>query len=130
MRVGGKALRGLMMVAWVCLSPAWARAAALDAPPEADPAPAITTDAQYLQRWVLETGDAHQQPFAVVDKKAARIFVFDAEGRLVGAANALLGQAPGDQQALTHVSDSQVAQLALADRTTPAGRFTRNRAAT
>ncbi|HET7795183.1 MAG TPA: L,D-transpeptidase [Rhizobacter sp.] len=105
-----------MVAACVLLSPVWA--SAFDQPTDK-----LSADVHDLHRWALDTGDTHQQPFAIVDKKAARIFVFDGQGRLVGASNALLGQAPGDHQPLTSVSDSQVAQLPLADRTTPAGRF-------
>ena len=40
-----------------------------------------TTEATRLVDWVLHTGDAHGLPFAVVDKRAARIYVFHADGR-------------------------------------------------
>ncbi len=124
MRLDGKALVGL---ATVCLvfSSVGARAAALDAPtasPFTEPAPALTPDARHLVQWALETGDNQHLPFAVVDKKSARLFVFDAQGQLVGASAALLGQAPGDHS-VPGVADGDLSRIPLADRTTPAGRF-------
>jgi hypothetical protein len=125
MRFGGKALAGLMVGVCVAVSPTGARAAAPDALPASDLAvtpDALTPDAHTLRQWALATGDHQHQPFAVVDKRSARIFVFDGEGRLIGAAPALLGQALGDHS-VGSVSDAELAQLPLADRTTPAGRF-------
>lgn len=76
-----------------------------------------------MQQWVLESGDHRDQPFAVVDKRTAHIFVFNPQGHLVGSAPALLGQANGDRSLPGGLSDAEVARLPLADRTTPAGRF-------
>lgn len=42
--------------------------------------------------WILRARDHHGRAFAIVDKKAARLFVFDAHGRLRGESSALLGQ--------------------------------------
>jgi hypothetical protein len=120
MRFGGMALAGLVVAAWVTLSPAGASAASPDLVPGSDRSP--TADVQYLHRWALATGDHRQQPFVVVDKRSARIYVFDGKGRLVGADDVLLGQAPGDHSAGS-VSDADLARLPWADRTTPAGRF-------
>src|SRR5688572_11188945 len=103
MRFGRKALLGLMVAMWVTLSPDGANAAALDAPPAEGSA--LTADVHALHQWALATGDHQQQPFAVVDKRSARIFVFDGTGRLVGADHALLGQAPGDH-GIGSVSDA------------------------
>src|SRR4051794_15756393 len=46
---------------------------------------------------VKRTGEHEARPFAVVDKRRARIFVFDSEGGLRGASPVLLGQAGGDE---------------------------------
>jgi hypothetical protein len=70
----------------------------------------------------LQTRDAEGRPFAIVDKIAARVYVFDAEGRLVGAAPALLGIAIGDHIA-EGVGNMDLSRIPLKDRTTPAGRF-------
>jgi hypothetical protein len=124
MRLDGKALIGLAMVCLVSSS-LGARAAALTTPatsPFTEPPAVLTPDARHLVQWALETGDNQQQPFAVVDKKLARLFVFDAQGQLIGATEALLGQAPGDHS-VPGVGDGDLSHIPLADRTTPAGRF-------
>ena len=59
-------------------------------------ADAPTEIAQFAQRAVA-TGDSAQRPFAIVDKRNARVFVFDADGRLRGDAPVLLGLARGDR---------------------------------
>jgi len=79
-----------------------------------------SADARYTAAWVLAGADNQNLPFAVVDKRDARIYVFEADGRLVGAAAVLLGIAPGD---FSVGIDRAPASLSLAERTTPAGRF-------
>ena len=61
-------------------------------------------------------------PFAIVDKTNAKVFVFDAQGRLRGAAAALLGLARGDD-AMPGVGDRALSSIRPEERTTPAGRF-------
>jgi len=61
-------------------------------------------------------------PFVIVDKVAARVFVFDVAGRLQGAAPALLGLARGDDSA-PGIGDLPLALIRPEQRTTPAGRF-------
>ncbi|MEO8155203.1 MAG: L,D-transpeptidase [Rhizobacter sp.] len=104
-------------MAWL---PAVANASAIDA---TAPARSLTTDARYMQQWVVESGDHQHRPFVVVDKRAARIFVFDADGRLVDTAPVLLGQTAGDRSLHSSVSNAEVAHMPLAERITPAGRF-------
>ncbi len=79
-------------------------------------------DARYVADWIMEAQDHTGLPFAVVDKKAARIYLFDAQGRLQGASAALLGLAPGDQGD-PQLNQRDLSQLAFHERTTPAGRF-------
>ena len=79
-------------------------------------------DARYLAQWVLDTQDHQGQPFALVDKKAARIYMFNAHGQLLGASAVLLGSASGDQS-VPGVGKLVPAQIPAAQRTTPAGRF-------
>ena len=79
-----------------------------------------STDARYAAAWVLAGADNHERPFAVVDKRDARIYVFEASGRLAGASAVLLGVTPGD---FSVGIDRPPASLTLAERTTPAGRF-------
>jgi len=79
-----------------------------------------SADARYAAAWVLAGADNQNLPFAVVDKRDARIYVFEAGGRLIGASAVLLGIAPGD---FSVGIDRVPASLSLAERTTPAGRF-------
>jgi hypothetical protein len=61
-------------------------------------------------------------PFVIVDKKDAKVFVFAADGRLRGAAPALLGLAQGDDSS-SGIGERKLADIRPEDRTTPAGRF-------
>jgi hypothetical protein len=72
--------------------------------------------------WVVDSGDNRGLPFAIVDKVEARVFVFDAAGRLRGAAPALLGLARGDD-AVPGIGDRPLSKIRPDERTTPAGRF-------
>jgi hypothetical protein len=97
----------------------WLCAAACQAAPDFG-AERVSADARYAADWVTAGGDNHRQPFAVVDKRDARIYVFEAGGRLLGASPVLLGIAPGDFSVGAGRAPSS---LGLAERTTPAGRF-------
>ncbi|MDN3922960.1 hypothetical protein [Roseateles violae] len=79
-------------------------------------------EARQIARWAAEAGDAGGRPFAIVDKKAAQIYVFGADGLLVEAAPALLGQAKGDEAA-PGVGRMVATGIPAMLRTTPAGRF-------
>lgn len=81
--------------------------------------------AQTRQRakWVLQSGDHRGQPFAIVDKKNAWLYVFDGRGRLAGATAALLGQAIGDHSASLVGEHTRLGHVPVHERTTPAGRF-------
>lgn len=81
-----------------------------------------SADARRIAQWIVGSGDNKGLPFAIVDKKDARLFVFDAGGRVIGATPALLGLAPGDHS-LPGVGDRHPALLPPRERTTPAGRF-------
>ena len=80
----------------------------------------MSADARYAAAWVAAGADNHRLPWAVVDKREARIYVFDPSGRLVGDSPVLLGIARGDFSAGAH---RPPASLSLDERTTPAGRF-------
>ncbi|MCR5884183.1 L,D-transpeptidase [Rhizobacter sp. J219] len=83
----------------------------------------LTADTRHVHQWVLDSGDHRQRPFAVVDKRAARIFVFDAEGQLLGTTPVLLGQGLGDHSVPGVADIADLNRIPVADRTTPAGRF-------
>lgn len=82
----------------------------------------VSADIRQLVQWIADSGDNQGRPFAVVDKRAARIVLFEPGGRIVGAAPALLGLAIGDH-AVPGLGAIDPADIAPADRTTPAGRF-------
>ena len=81
-----------------------------------------SNDARYAASWVLESGDHQSQPFAIVDKRDARIYVFDAQGKVLGVSPVLIGLAPGDLS-VPDVAQRSPASLLPGERTTPAGRF-------
>ena len=79
-------------------------------------------DARDAAGWIMDTNDHHGQPFAIVDKREARVYVFDAAGHLIGASTALLGMTPGDGS-IPDIARRAPSSLLPDERTTPAGRF-------
>ena len=82
-----------------------------------------SADVQKLLDWIQRSNDHGGLPFAVVDKRNARLFVFDARGALAGETAALLGSAAGDHSEPGVGQRTQSNTLKPEDRTTPAGRF-------
>lgn len=85
--------------------------------------PAASRDAREVAQWVLQTRDHAARPFAVVDKKKAHLYIFDADGFPQGDSPVLLGQAPGDDIAPGVSDHAQLGSVPFLERTTPAGRF-------
>lgn len=83
----------------------------------------ISDDVSRLAQQVRDSGDHRQRPFAIVDKRAAQLVVFHANGRLAGSTAALLGSARGDDTAAGVGERAQQGALRPGDATTPAGRF-------
>ncbi len=83
---------------------------------------AASSDVRYVAAWVLDSADNQGLPFVIVDKKDARIFVFEASGHLRGASAALLGLASGDHS-VPGIGQRELSRILPAERTTPAGRF-------
>jgi hypothetical protein len=79
-------------------------------------------NAQNMADWVVDSGDNKGMPFVIVDKVEARVFVFDAGGRLCGAAPALLGLGRGDD-IVPGIGDRKLSDIRPEERITPAGRF-------
>lgn len=96
----------LLVALFLCLCAALARA---------------SDDVRYAVERVQASADHQGRPFAIVDKKAARIHVFDPSGQPIGSAPVLLGLALGD--AGIELAGRSPYHLAPAERTTPAGRF-------
>ena len=86
-------------------------------------AQSLTADTRQLHGWVVKAHDHHGRPFAIVDKKSARMTVFDAQGHVRGSTAILLGQAPGDDIAPGVGEHAQQGAVPFRERTTPAGRF-------
>jgi len=107
-----------------------------DAPPQfATEAPAIkhqhradfgkeraSREARQLADWIVDAANNQGLPFVILDKVDAKLFVFDAGGRIQGAAPALLGAARGDDT-VPGIGDREYADMPPETRTTPAGRF-------
>ena len=84
---------------------------------------AVSADARQLAEWIDESGDARGKPIAIVDKKAARLYVFDKRHRLVGSTPVILGETVGDHTVAGVGQRAQIGKVGLHERTTPAGRF-------
>ncbi len=89
---------------------------------EIDPSLSVSDAVIGVAGWAISTGDHRDLPFAIIDKRAAQILVFDETGKLRGMAPVLLGSATGDHSA-PGVGDRELADIPMEDRTTPAGRF-------
>lgn len=75
-----------------------------------------------LAGWVVASNDNQGYPFAIMDKAAAQILVFNSDGRLRGATPGLFGSAVGDHTA-PGIAGLALREIPGKDRTTPAGRF-------
>jgi hypothetical protein len=89
---------------------------------EAHAAQQVSETVVDLAGWVIASGDNRELPFAIVDKEAAQILLFGADGKLRGLAPALIGSAVGDESA-PGVGDRELKDIPAGDRTTPAGRY-------
>ena len=125
----GRAGRGVTI--WLCLlaacfAPAPADAMTNRAPISAGPARAdlsgASADARRVADWVARSGDNRSLPYMIVDKANARMFLFAANGALLGDAPVLLGLARGDDSP-PGIGARPLAAIRPAERITPAGRF-------
>jgi hypothetical protein len=83
---------------------------------------AASADARRLFTWVIASHDNQALPFLIVDKIAARVFVFGPQGAIKGASAALLGISRRDD-GVPGIGKRRLATITPAERTTPAGRF-------
>src|ERR1700733_9908279 len=79
-------------------------------------------DVRKLADWIVTSGDNHGASFVIVEKPQAKVFVFDAGGKILGMAPCLIGVQPGDDSA-PGVGTMALAQITPDMRTPPAGRF-------
>ena len=82
----------------------------------------VSADARAVAMWAGRTGDPGGLPFAVLDKRGAKVYVFSPDGRLSGATPVLLGAAAGDDT-VPGIGSRPIDQVRPEERTTPAGRF-------
>jgi hypothetical protein len=76
--------------------------------------------------WVAASGDNASVGFIVIDKKQAKVFVFDETARLRSASAVLLGGAVGDNT-VPGIGVRALTDVKPEERTTPAGRFVAER---
>ena len=82
----------------------------------------VSQPSREMADWIVDSGDNHLKPFVIVDKKQAKVFVFDATGHLLGSAPVLLGLAIGDDS-VPGIGQRKLSSIRPEERTTPAGRF-------
>lgn len=82
----------------------------------------VSAPVHAVASWAVATGDNHALPFVIVDKVAAKLFLFDRDGTLRAATAVLVGLARGDISP-PGIGDRKLSQIAPAERITPAGRF-------
>ncbi|GAB3645441.1 L,D-transpeptidase [Ramlibacter alkalitolerans] len=79
-------------------------------------------DVVHVANWVSYTHNNKKKAFVVIDKKNARLYVFDPKGKLKSDAPVLLGKAVGDDSA-PGIGNKPLSQIKEEEKTTPAGRF-------
>ena len=78
--------------------------------------------ARFVADWAADSGDSRGLPYLILDKRDARLYVFDARGRLIDSSPVLLGAAPGDDS-VEGIGSRPMAKVRPEEKTTPAGRF-------
>lgn len=81
-----------------------------------------SSEAREVADWIVHSRDNQRMPFLIVDKKNAKVFVFDSVGQILGASAALLGVAVGDDSS-RGIGQRKLSSIPVSERTTPAGRF-------
>ena len=81
------------------------------------------TDAvRHVANWSVYSGDHQKMAIVIVDKRDARVWVFDPKGKLISATPALLGSAIGDHT-VPGIGERPLSLVKPDEKTTPAGRF-------
>ncbi len=75
-----------------------------------------------VANWSVFSGDHQKMAVVIVDKRDARVWVFDPHGKLMSAAPALLGSAIGDHS-VPGIGERPLSLVKAEEKTTPAGRF-------
>ena len=82
------------------------------------PTPAV----RQVANWSVYSGDHQKMAIVIVDKKDARVWIFDPDGKLLSSTPALLGAAIGDES-VPGIGEKPLSQVRPEEKTTPAGRF-------
>jgi hypothetical protein len=101
--------------------------------PRAAPAPHVTRlasfgkrqptpEVRHIANWAVDSGDHGAKSIVVIDKKDARVWVFDPAGRLLADSPALIGAAVGDDS-VPGIGEKPLAEVLPEEKTTPAGRY-------
>jgi hypothetical protein len=115
--------RAVLAAAMLWLGAAGAAHAARPAAPQATPSFARGSQAvAQMAAQVTALGDNRGMPFVIIDKVAAEVAVFGADGQLLGVTPALVGSALGDEST-PGIGDRELSDIRPEERTTPAGRF-------
>jgi hypothetical protein len=86
----------------------------------------LSVAAREARAHVLRSADNANAPFVIIDKRAARLWLFDAQGQARGDTPILLGSARGDHT-VPGIGERPIAEVLPHERTTPAGRFVAER---
>jgi hypothetical protein len=81
-----------------------------------------SADAKVIADRIATIADNRGSDFVIVDKKDARLYVFDGAAHLRGFSTVLLGRAMGDDMA-PDIGKRAFAAIHADEKTTPAGRF-------
>jgi hypothetical protein len=81
-----------------------------------------TPEARRMADWIVARQDNRTAPFFIIDKRDARLYVFQPDGHVVGAGPVLLGSARGDET-WPGIGDVPIKDVKPHQRTTAAGRF-------
>ncbi|MDR7148536.1 hypothetical protein J2W49_000464 [Hydrogenophaga palleronii] len=82
----------------------------------------VSDQVKNMALWSAVTQDHAAMPFVIIDKRAARLYVFDASAHLQAHTAVLLGSAIGDHT-VPGIGEKAIADVLPEERTTPAGRF-------
>lgn len=82
----------------------------------------VSREVRRVAQWVVQSADNGNRHFVILDKRNAKVFVFEPGGRLMGASPVLLGYAAGDDT-VPGIGDKPIEEVRPQERTTPAGRF-------
>lgn len=82
----------------------------------------LSPDALRVARWVVASGDNGALPFVILDKREARVHLFQPGGRIAASSPVLLGHARGDDT-VPGIGERPIHAIRPEERTTPAGRF-------